>query len=153
MSCGRAAGEDKRVARQAAPARATAPRAPRRSAPALTLRANHTPNNAAAYYLLLRFICSYIRLMVSDRCVRLRATLRQHPAEYYEKRVVSGVRLADIIASAGELMTMLMQGCSVGRRLGERWWCEMMPAATPAATHMRGQVARKSFIDSRAPAF
>lgn len=34
-----------------------APRCPR-AAPALTLRANHTPNNAAAYYLLPRFIRS-----------------------------------------------------------------------------------------------
>lgn len=53
--------------------RAPAPRAPPAPcpAPALTLRANHTPNNAAAYYLLLRFICSYIGLMVSDRCERL----------------------------------------------------------------------------------
>lgn len=76
VSCGRAAGEDKRVARQVArrDPRAPAPRnPPRNPVPALTLRANHTPNNAAAYYLLLRFICSYIGLMVSDRCERLLA--------------------------------------------------------------------------------
>lgn len=33
--------------------------------------ANHTPNNAPAYYLLLRFICSCIGLMASDRYERL----------------------------------------------------------------------------------
>lgn len=52
---GRAAGQQS-VARGAAP-----PRAPPRPA-AVTLRANHTPNNAA---LLLRFIWSCIGLMVS----------------------------------------------------------------------------------------
>lgn len=47
----------------------------RTPAAAVTLRADHTPNNAAGYYLLLRFICSYIGLMVSDRCERLRPTV------------------------------------------------------------------------------
>lgn len=155
VSCGRAAG-----GRACRAGRAAHPRAPRLSPraslpPALTLRANHTPNNAAAYYLLKRFICSYIGLMVSDRCERLRAALRQHPASYYAKRVVTGARPVGLMLMASA--ASWCAGC---------WWvlggqagCQRGAGgarscrAPAAATHMRGQVARKSFIDSRAPAF
>lgn len=95
-------------ARRAPPPLPAPPAAPHRPAAALTLRANHTPNNAAAYYLLLRFICSYIGLMVSDRCERLRPVGRQHP-----------VRRA------------LRRAARVGPAAGSAWWsaCWCSPAA------------------------
>lgn len=53
--CGRAAGRGQNVYRRAAAARRDPARVPPHPAAAVTLRTDHTPNNAA-YYLLLRFI-------------------------------------------------------------------------------------------------